>query len=296
MRLTHISLAIILLVGVLQIIGHAHARSPASVQQTGILWQIEKAGVRPSYILGTVHSDDSRVINYPDIIRQKLRQADSFVAELMLDKLSLQEANRLMLLPAGQKLESLIGRQRYQVCVKLLARYGIPSHLVERMKPWAVMVTLSMPRSRSGVVLDLRLYQQAERQAKRRYGLETSREQVAIFETFSLPHQLVMLDDAIKGFHRLAAQFDDLLHYYLQGDLTGLLAFSEKHMLQGNSLLARQFRQRALLDRNYRMVRRMKPRLMEGNSFIAVGALHLPGDEGILRLLEREGYTVTPVY
>ena len=67
-------------------------------------------------------------------------------------------------------------------------------------------------------------------------------------------------------------------------------------MSQGNNLLASRFKKRLLIDRNYRMVRRMRPRLMEGNSFIAVGALHLPGAEGIIHLLEKEGYRVSPVY
>ena len=275
---------------------YAVARAPSTGPQQGILWQIERAGSRPSYLLGTVHSADSRVINLPDIVLQKLRAADSFVAELKLDRISNQEAGRLMFLPAGQKLESLIGTTRYQACVKLLAQYGITEQQVQHMKPWAVVVTLSMPRTHGGMVMDERLYQQAETQGKQTYGLETSREQVSVFEAFSLQEQIVMLDDAIKEFDRLPAAFDEILHYYLQRDLSGLERISDKYMLQGNSLLARSFKQRALLDRNYRMVRRMKPRLVEGNSFIAVGALHLPGEEGILRLLEKEGYRLKAIY
>lgn len=297
MRIKQLAFLVLVLVGLLlQGSGHVYALSPDSEQQTGILWQIERAGFRPSYILGTVHTDDSRVINLPQIIRQKLSQADSFMAELMLDRFSMQEASQFMFLSGGQHLESLIGAQRYQRCVELLGQYGVPSHVIKRMKPWAVMVMLSMPKSRTGIVLDQQLYQEAESQGKKRYGLETNREQVAVFETFSLPQQIVMLDEAIKDFDRLPAVFDELIHYYLKRDLTGLQRISEKYMLQGDRLLTKSIKQKVLLDRNYRMVRRMKPRLMEGNSFIAVGALHLPGDEGILRLLEKEGYKVTPVY
>lgn len=297
MRIKQLPALILVLVGVLlQGTGHVYAIQPGSGQQTGILWKIERSGLRPSYILGTVHTDDSRIINLPNIIKQKFRQADSFVAELKLDAFSRQDASQLMFLPSGQKLETLIGKQRYQRCVELLGQYGIPVSVAQRMKPWAVMVTLSMPKSRTGIVLDHRLYQEAELQGKKRYGLETNREQIAIFETFSLPQQILMLDDAIKNFDRLPAVFDELVHYYLQRDLTGLQRMSEKYMLQGDHMIAHIFKKRALLDRNYRMVRRMKPRLMEGNSFIAVGALHLPGDEGILRLLEKDGYRVTAVY
>jgi uncharacterized protein YbaP (TraB family) len=56
------------------------------------------------------------------------------------------------------------------------------------------------------------------------------------------------------------------------------------------------FDQRLLYDRNPRMVERMQPQLQAGSAFIAVGALHLYGDKGLLRLLERAGYRVTRVY
>jgi uncharacterized protein YbaP (TraB family) len=53
---------------------------------------------------------------------------------------------------------------------------------------------------------------------------------------------------------------------------------------------------RMLDERNHRMVRRMKVRLAEGNAFICMGALHLPGKAGILNLLRAQGYTVSVVY
>ncbi|MDH5444931.1 MAG: TraB/GumN family protein [Gammaproteobacteria bacterium] len=265
-------------------------------QQTGILWEVSKSTSRPSYLLGTVHSDDTRVIKLPKIILDKLNRADSFTAELKMDRHSMQQASQLMFLSPGQTLESQIGAKRYQSCIKLLSQYGLTEAMINKMKPWAVVVTLSMPRSRTGLVLDHYLYKEAEQLGKRTYGLETNREQIAVFESFALREQIIMLDEAIKDFNRLPAIFDELVHLYLQRDLTGLERISDKYMLQGNSPLAKSFRKRALIDRNYLMLRRMKPRLLEGNSFIAVGALHLPGDEGILRLLQQEGYTVRPVY
>ena len=53
---------------------------------------------------------------------------------------------------------------------------------------------------------------------------------------------------------------------------------------------------RLLEDRNHRMVERMLPRFDEGGAFIAIGAAHLPGESGVLALLERRGYTVTRLY
>lgn len=299
MRKKYLTSFFVILITLLSISGEINAAAQprdTAVQQTGLLWRIERADLRPSYIFGTIHSDDPRVLQLPGVITQKLKEADSFVAELKLDTASTRAASRLMFLPPGQTLESLIGRPRYQKCIELLSRFDIPAAAVQRMKPWAVMIILSMPKPESGTVLDERLYQQAQSQGKKTYGLETNREQVAIFESFSLPQQIVMLDDAIKEFDQLPTIFEQLVRFYLQRDLTGLERISDKYMLQGDRKIAQSFKQRALLERNHRMVRRMKSRLQEGNSFIAVGALHLPGEEGILRLLQKEGYRVTPVY
>ena len=217
-----------------------YARLSESGQQTGILWQIDRQGINPSYILATIHSDDSRVTHLPKIISQKLRQADSFVSELKMDYVSMQEIGQLMLLPDGQKLESLIGKSRYQTCLSLLTLYDIPADIVQRMKPWAVMLTLSMPKPRAGIVLDHLLYQEAKLHGKKTYGLETNHEQIAVFEVFSLQQQIVMLDDAITAFDRLSVVFDELIHYYLQRDLSGLERISEKYMLQGDSVIDRK--------------------------------------------------------
>ena len=55
------------------------------------------------------------------------------------------------------------------------------------------------------------------------------------------------------------------------------------------------FEQRIIIDRNHRMAERAAPILADGNVFIAVGALHLPGKEGVVELLRSEGFTLTPV-
>ena len=41
------------------------------------------------------------------------------------------------------------------------------------------------------------------------------------------------------------------------------------------------------------MLERMLPSLQQGNSFVAIGALHLPGKQGLLAMLEQQGYTLT---
>ncbi len=60
--------------------------------------------------------------------------------------------------------------------------------------------------------------------------------------------------------------------------------------------MAEAFKCEVVTKRNYRMFERMQPRLKESNTFIAVGALHLVGEQGLLRLLEKRGFKVRPIY
>jgi uncharacterized protein YbaP (TraB family) len=84
--------------------------------------------------------------------------------------------------------------------------------------------------------------------------------------------------------------------FYLARNIGGMADFWQGELARLRPGDAAVLDSRFILDRNRRMVERMGRRLFEGNAFIAVGALHLPGEDGILRLLEQQGYAVTAVY
>jgi uncharacterized protein YbaP (TraB family) len=90
--------------------------------------------------------------------------------------------------------------------------------------------------------------------------------------------------------------FADLKAAYLDRDLARLVKVSDDSMRDNNQRLVEDFNRKLITERNHRMVQRMQPLLKEGQQFIAVGALHLPGEEGLLQLLNDQGYSVTAVY
>lgn len=283
------------IVGIITVFALALAASAAPLQK-GILWKIDSAGHRASYLLGTMHSEDPRVTQIPAKVRTPFELASSFTAEIKMDIGTMISMSQSMFYLDGRELESIIGKQQYQKSVSLLANYGIPAMLVKHMKPWAVATTLSLPKPKTGLFLDLMLFNEAQAQGKALYGLETPAEQLAIFDNMSDKEQVTMLQDTLKNHHLLPGMLDQLLGAYLQRDLTKLQKLSDEFMKMGDAKIAKKFTKEIVIDRNHRMVKRMQPRLKEGNAFIAVGALHLPGDEGILNLLKKRGYRVSPVY
>ena len=89
--------------------------------------------------------------------------------------------------------------------------------------------------------------------------------------------------------------FERLIEAYAADDLQRLTEIASLDNEQSRSASARRFMIRLNDDRNRRMVQRIIPYLEQGNTFIAVGALHLAGPQGILALLRQQGYTAEPV-
>jgi uncharacterized protein YbaP (TraB family) len=90
--------------------------------------------------------------------------------------------------------------------------------------------------------------------------------------------------------------FERLLNAYLARDLDKLLSLSERYLQGSDSALAERFRIAALDRRNRRMAERLRPLFEKGGYFVAVGALHLPGKEGVLDRLLDSGFSVRRVY
>lgn len=262
----------------------------------GLLWKIQPDNGAASYLFGTMHSDDPQVVNLPAPVQQAFDGATGLVVEVELDEQALMGMAGALLLSDGRSLEGLVGKALYQRTLKALAAQGMPEFMIARLKPWAAAVSLMTPPPGEGVILDLALYQQALAGGKKVRGLETVDEQMGLFDSLSEREQLSMLRDTLNNLADIERQLDDVQAAYLERDLQRLLAISKESMQGEDPLLAQRFMKKVIDDRNHRMAQRMQAHLREGRYFIAVGALHLPGKEGLLNLLSERGYRVTRVY
>lgn len=261
----------------------------------GLLWKIEAPGIKPSHLFGTIHSDDARVTALPEAVTRALDASHRFVMEALIDGEGLVRMAEAMYYNDGRTLEQVVGKELYAESVKALTARGIPTLGVEKQKPWAVMMALSMPPPKTGEYLDLMLETRATRQNKPVSGLETVQEQIAVFNELPLPDQIALLKETVRSQHDFDKEFEELTKAWLARDLATIAAISEDHEPVGDRLY-RNVMDRLLTARNTRMAGRMASMLKEGNAFIAVGAAHLPGETGLLNLIEKAGYRVTPVY
>ncbi len=267
-------------------------------QQTwtkGILWKIEGGKSSASYLLGTIHIEDPRILKLPEPVKKIMQSCSSFSLEIIPNIDNQIVLARNMLFTDGRTLEEAVGRKVYTRIVAAARSYNIPEMNLALMKPWAVMLTLSLPKPRTGQVLDFMLYKNAKQAGKRTYGLETIYEQIMIFDSLKLPDQITLLKEALNNFDQLPEIIEKLTQAYLARDLAKLVVIAEQYEGE-NKLLSKKLRYKLLDKRNRIMVQRMRPRLREGNACFAIGALHLPGKAGLLSLLAKRGYRLTAVY
>ncbi len=267
----------------------------ASRYTKGLLWKIESPGATTNYLFGTIHSDDARVIALPEVVTRSLDTSGRFVMEAIVDGESLVRMAEVMFFNDGRTLEQVVGKKLYMESMEALTARDIPTLGVEKQKPWAVMMALSMPPPKTGEFLDLVLQARATQQNKPVSGLETIAEQLAVFDGLPLPDQIALLEDTVHTQADLEKEFERLHKAWLARDLAAIVAIGEKHK-PGDERLYKEVMDRLLAKRNLRMVERMAPILKPGGAFIAVGAAHLPGETGLLYRLEKAGYRVTAVY
>src|SRR5437867_3705627 len=215
-----------------------------------------------------------------------------------LDPTALAQLTQTMLYADGHNLQTVIGTDLFSRVAPLMAERGVPQSVLPRFKPWAVFMTLSVPKAHTGLFLDAFLYAMAKQQGKSVCGLETAAEQLAIFDTAPIPDQIVLLREAVGQYHSQEKRFADMMDRYLARDVSGIVALSKNTTptTPAEQQISAAFLKKLLEDRNVRMVDRLLPRLKEGGVFVAVGALHLPGQQGILHLLQDQGYRVSAVY
>ena len=266
-----------------------------SFSGNGMLWKIEVQGPAPSYILGTIHSEDPRVMNFSPSLEKAFSKTDTFIMEVILDEAALIQMSTSMIFMDGRTLESIIGESLFEKVSKAMADRGVAEMAVNQMKPWAVMSMLSVPAPETGQFMDLVLYGKAKSEGKKVFGLESVKDQLKVFDEMPMDDQVVLLEDTLNQIDKIPQLFDKLIQTYIKGDLDGVAQIGKQFITPENKALAERVLKQLNDDRNLAMADQMLPHLMAGNAFIAVGALHLHGPNGLIALLSDKGFKVTPV-
>lgn len=286
------------------------AKAAKTPNGKGIFWKIEKAGVSPSYLLGTMHVTDPRVMAMPEAARKAAAGASTIVIESdeILDEKKAAAAMlmhpELTMFMDGTTISDHLSTEDAAKLEKGLKTRGLALAAVARMKPWILSSFVALPaceiaRKAAGAsFLDKHIAEDAIKAGKKVAGLETLAEQLHAMAELPVEFHLQALIETLE----LGSKMDDVIEtmtlLYLSGD-TGMTmpmleAVAPSAPGKDESAYA-AFEKRIVTDRNKIMAERAMPLLAEGNVFMAVGALHLPGKEGLVELLRNQGFTVGAV-
>ena len=257
-----------------------------------LFWSIEKNGEPRGYLLGTIHSEDPRVLDFSGECLDRLRSSRVFAMEMVPDVSTLERLSTYMNYPPGQRLEPVIGSDRYHALETALRAYPVPAESIERMRPWAALMTLSTPPPVTGFFMDLSLSLRASGNGLEVVGLETLEEQLSFLEEMPLPMQLALLDQAIEEAGRVAEVHGQMVDAYLENNLVTLKAMSDEQLEAVGQSASDYFNESGIDARNRRMAASLLSHLDHRTVFAAVGALHLPGEQGLINLLRRNGYSL----
>ena len=274
----------------------------ASDFDDALLWRIDAPDGGTSYLLGTMHVSDPRVID--NLAPQTLEAMDashSAVFELVLGQQNQGALVQRMMLGDGQSLDEILGRSLFDQLKVIAQPYGMIPSALKYLQPWAVFLMMSVPpeetfrQARGQISLDALLQDRAEATGKRLLALETIDEQLSIFEEMSEGDQIAIMNDLVTNKPEMDALYEAVLVAYVERDL-GTLYQLASMAGEGDPGLAERFNESLILERNDRMAERLLPMVQQGGFFVAVGAMHLPGDNGLLQQLADTGFDVSPIY
>ena len=265
---------------------------------TGRLWRISKPGIADSYVLGTIHVADPRVAIVPAPVADAMARSRLFAVELV-PEVGDAQTSEFEELEGNGRLEPLLGAAAFARVRAELAAQGIALPVIDRLKPWAAMMKIS--RSAPGSeqkTLDDNLFVAARLSRLQILPLELLEEQIAAFDTVPVVTQVALLSHALDHRAALNANVEPTIAAWLRGDLAALARVSERAREQFPEMRTHYDRllRHIIHDRTALMHHRLFMPLRKGRVFVAIGALHLPGERGLLALLHDDGYRLTRVW
>ena len=262
-----------------------------STSNQSLLWEISGNGLEtPSYLFGTMHLVPKDDFFMPAGTKKALESTDLLVMEIDVDiplKKQIEIAQR-GLIPENGTLADYMSEEEYNNVVKFLTdSIGISDKKLEkyiRFKPF-ILTGIIMTEALGKVETYEKYFADVAKKQKKNFtALESIEFQLALFDT-------IPIEDQIEG----AFHSDMMDEYYLM-----LECYKAQNLDCLHQMITEyddeEFEQLFLKQRNHNWAEKLKNSILPTHSaFIAVGAGHLPGAEGLIALLRQKGYTVEPV-
>lgn len=271
----------------------------------GNLYKAEKDGSTVT-VVGTLHLPDPRHAAMIDAIQPAVEAAELLILEATsasqakIQTMAASEPD-MFFLTDGPTLIDLLTEEEWARLTEELAAYGIPGFMAAKFQPWFLGMTLAIPpcaletMSQGDKGLDMLLEDAALKQGVPIAELDEIDALMELLAGDPLDKQLEGLRLWLNMKVDNGAEMTTLVERYFQGKAREAVEFS-RLLLEDRGIPVEMFddmMQGILEDRNAAWEPKIVE-LVEGkDAVLAVGAAHLSGESGVLRALERAGYTIT---
>lgn len=269
-----------------------------------VFYKVEGNGLsKPSYLFGTHHLAPLSVATEFGVM-PPFNSAGQVVGEIDMTQGQMQMSMKMqpfMIAPADSTLSKVISPEDMAVINEEFKKWtpmpGLELSALEPMKPMAVTTIVaasiamkSMPGFNPQEQLDSWFQTQGSKDGKKIIPLETVEQQAEIlFNQTPIAYQAEALVELLKDTDKAIKSTQELTDAYMAQDLKKMAELSEAESEHPEFMAA-------LLDRrNESWLKQLPAILSNGPTFVAVGALHLAGDKGLVEGLRRLGYSVTPL-
>lgn len=262
------------------------------MKKNSLIWEItSKESGAVSYLMGTMHVRDARAFNWLAMARYYIDECDFFATEFDFMEADPEAFAAAMRMPEGASLQQFLPRNAWkQLDFLAQKKLGADAAALQFQHPMAVstlLTTASMAEEMT-ISLDETLYRYAKDGGKTTLGVESFEDQIDTLKSIPFEQHIKGLAWLLKNQNRHQRRLKKMMLDYTAGNLQSLYKAAKKD--------AKGMRKILLYRRNKRMARRFAEIAEQQTLFCAVGAGHLPGGKGMLRLLKKKGFRVKPVH
>lgn len=290
-----------LLLAIIFFSGTLHAQEKKS--EKALLWKISGNGLKESsYLFGTYHLLGEKFLAEVPETAQPFAKAKGVVVELVLDSSKMISVMMSKGIMHDKKISTLLSPEDFnRVDSMLHAMSGYSLKTFDMFKPAQASMMIALLQAQKlnaellkkyeGAPLDVHIASSAKKAGKTITALETMEQQFdMLYNHFSVEEQAKQLVETVNQSDLTAKTSVEMFEQYLQKDLDAL-----GHMVKLMPEDVTGNMDYMLKDRNVSWIKILPELMKSGSQFIAVGAGHLPGSDGLIALLRKEGYNVTPV-
>ncbi|HHQ4528010.1 TPA: TraB/GumN family protein [Aeromonas hydrophila] len=270
---------------------------PLSAFADPAFYKVSK-GDQQHWLLGSIHAGKPSLYPLPDPIERAWLQSRALVLEVDLTHISQQqwqEMGAITRLVDGKTLKEHVPLDLYRRTIIAAGQNGLTENMLAPLRPWFAAITLTqaaLERTNfsSALGVDQHFAKQAGDSGKPIIGFETLLEQLGYLASVG-DNQTLMLESTLDELPELERGFREVMKAWEEGDEATLINLLKSEMAPPK--LQAWLEQTLLAERNHNWLKKWST--LPNESFIVVGALHLYGDQGLLALLEQQGWRITPL-